>query len=86
MPVWLDVVVVVAVAAAILLAADRALLAAEARGWIRYRRRGVSRTSMGNAVMSVMQVYDPAARHAVDERLRYDTDEAEDDDDPFSDP
>lgn len=85
MPAWFDVVVVVVAAVAVLAGVDRLLLAAEARGWIRYRHRGVSRTSMGNAVMSIMQVYDPAAHHAVDERLRYDTDEA-DDDDPLGDP
>lgn len=73
-------VAVAIVGVALLLATDRLLLAAEARGWVRYRRRGVSRTSVGNALMTVMQVYDPAARHAVDERLQYDTDEAADDD------
>lgn len=73
-------VVALVAALAVLAVVDRLLRAAEDRGWIRYRTSGVSRTSVGNAMMTVAAIWDPAAQHVVDERLEYDADEAGDDD------
>jgi hypothetical protein len=83
-PAWL-VVVLLAVAAAGF-AADRLLLRAEARGWIYYRHRKPSRTAVGNAMMTILQVYEPQQEHTVEESRRYDADEAGDDDPPDTEP
>lgn len=59
---------------------DRLLLAAEVRGWLYYRRRAPSRTAVGNAMMSILEIYEPQQHHTVEERRQYDADEATDDD------
>lgn len=58
---------VVAVLAALFLL-DRLLLAAEARGWIYWRRRKASPGSLGNALLSAQALLQPEVRHVVEER------------------
>lgn len=47
---------------------DRLLLAAEARGWIYWRRRKASPGTLGNAVASAHALLEPDRRHLVEER------------------
>ena len=60
---------VVAVAA-LLVGLDRLLLAAEARGFIYYRRRKASPGSLGSAMLEIHSLMQPSARHAVEEQRR----------------
>jgi len=60
---------VVAVAA-LLAGLDRLLLAAEARGFIYYRRRKASPGSLGSAMLEIHSLMQPSARHVVDEQRR----------------
>ena len=48
---------------------DRLALAAEARGWIYWRRRGPSRGAVGAAMQQIMLVFDPAPQHVLEERV-----------------
>jgi len=76
---------VVVVVAASLYLIDRALLWAEQRGWIYWRRRKASSTSVGSAMLSVHSILEPDKRHVVEERQRQDADiDLADDDDPFA--
>ncbi|KAA0254409.1 hypothetical protein FBQ97_06315 [Acidobacteria bacterium ACD] len=47
---------------------DRLLLAAEARGWIYWRRRKASPGTLGSAVASAHALLEPDRRHLVEER------------------
>jgi hypothetical protein len=40
---------------------DRALLKAEARGWIYYRKNKPSRSSLGNAFLEIQKIWEPSA-------------------------
>ena len=51
--------------AALLLLLDRALLRLEARGWINYRRRGLSRGAAGYHALVMQSVFDPEARSLI---------------------
>ena len=55
-------------------AVDRLLVAAESRGWVYWRHRTVSRTSLGNAMLEIQALYEPAAHAVVEERVRKDAD------------
>jgi len=47
----------------LLVGLDRLLLRLEARGWINYRRRGLSRGASGYHALMLQSVFDPSARH-----------------------
>jgi hypothetical protein len=62
---WLAVLTGVSV---VLLVADRLLLAAEARGWIYYRRRRPPTGTASSGLLTVMSIYQPGHEHIVDQR------------------
>lgn len=72
---------VLAVPGAVLV--DRLLLAAEARGWIYWRRRQASSTALGSAALTVQAILEPEKAHVVEER-RDQGEEEPGDDDPVS--
>jgi hypothetical protein len=53
---------------------DRLLLMAEARGWIYWRRRKASSSSLGSAMMAAQSFLEPDAHHVVEERQRQEAD------------
>ena len=57
-------------AVAALLLVDRLLLAAEARGWIYWRKRKASPGSLGSAMLEIQSHLQASARHAVEEQRR----------------
>lgn len=61
---WLGIAVMA------LVVLDRALLAAEAKGWIYWRRRAPSQSSVGDALQQVQALVEPGAHHVVEERDR----------------
>lgn len=54
---WL---VIVAIAVVALLVLDRLLLAAEARGWVNYRRSGLSRGAATYHILEMSSAFDPS--------------------------
>lgn len=80
MPWWIWI----ALAAVVLLAADRLLIAAERRRWIYYRNAPSRRTSAGNALLSIEAIFSPDKQHVVEERTAIRTDEDEDGEPPGS--
>lgn len=68
--------------AVVLIVLDRAALAAERRGWIRWRRRQPDRATAGTAALHLQSVFEPAARHDVEERSRIGAHDDEDGDRP----
>jgi hypothetical protein len=72
-------VVVVAVCLALLVGFDRSMLAAERRGWVRWRRSPPSRATASTALLQILSIYQPSHEHIVEERRAADADEAEDD-------
>jgi hypothetical protein len=50
-------------------ALDRALLAMEARGWINYRRRGLSRGAALYHTFELQSIFDPSIRPVIE--IRY---------------
>lgn len=59
---------------------DRAMLAAETRGWVRWRRSPPSSAAAGTALLEILSLYEPAHQHVVEERRSARTDDAEDGD------
>lgn len=53
-----------------LVAVDRLALAAEARGWIYWRRRRATTSAGGNALASLQAVLEPAKEHTIAEEAR----------------
>ena len=49
---------------------DRAMLAAEARGWVRWRRSPPGRTAVGGAMLELHSILEPEKEHVVEERAR----------------
>lgn len=81
---WATALLLVVLAGSLYLI-DRALLWAEERGWIYWRRRKANSTSVGSAMLSVHAILEPDKRHVVEERQRQDADiEVAEDDDPFT--
>ena len=75
---WVVVVGLVALA----LVLDRAMLWAEKRGWVYWRRNKASSSSLGSAMLEVQSILEPDKKHVVEEqaRQRSDIDQAGDDD------
>lgn len=71
---------VLAVALA-LLVADRLLLRAERRGWINYRRRGLSRSGAAFHSLTLQSIFQPSAEHLIEARYT-ETEEEDDSGDP----
>lgn len=59
----------------------RVLLWAERRGFVHYRRRGSS-GALGNAMLELQAILEPAKRHVIEERLRDPAEDAEAGDPP----
>jgi hypothetical protein len=55
---------------------------AERRGWIYYRTKQGSSGALGNAFLEVQAIFDPAAKHVLEERLKGDVDVEEAGDPP----
>ena len=55
---------------------------AERHGWIYYRTKHGSSGAVGNAFLEVQGIFDPAAKHVLEERLRDDVDAEEAGDPP----
>jgi hypothetical protein len=64
---WYVWVLVVVVGLVVL---DRLALAAEARGWVYWRRRPPTASSAGDALMSVQALFEPGKQHVVEEAQR----------------
>lgn len=58
----------IAAAAVFLFLLDRLALWAEARGWLYYRRRRPSSTSVGNAFLEVQSLLEPSKREILEVR------------------
>lgn len=76
-------VFIVAASIAGLLAFDRLMLAAEARGWVRWRRSPPTRASANTALLEILSIYEPAHQHVVEERRATDAEDEAGDDDPL---
>lgn len=59
---------------------DRVMLAAETRGWVRWRRSPPSTVAAGTALLEILSLYEPAHQPVVEERRSARTDDAEDGD------
>jgi hypothetical protein len=71
--------VIVVVSIGVLVGFDQLMLAAERRGWVRWRRSPPSRASASTALLEILSIYQPSHEHVVEERRAADLDEAEDD-------
>jgi hypothetical protein len=74
-----------AVAVVVLIVVDRLALAAESRGWIYWRRRKPTRSTVGTAVLRVQAIFEPQIEHVVEERAEIGADQPGDDE-PGGDP
>lgn len=79
---WLRVAFWAVGIVAVLLVLDRLLLAAEARGWIYWRRRRASPGTLGNAVASMHALLEPDRRHLAEERRAVRREEEDEDGPP----
>lgn len=61
---------------------DQIALAAERRGWIRWRRRPPGRGTVGRAALQVQSLFEPGAEHLAEERSRIGAQDDEDGDPP----
>lgn len=68
------------IAAAVVL--DRLALAAEARGWIYWRRVKPKRATAANALQHVQAIFEPQIEHVVEERSKIGADQPGDDEPP----
>lgn len=68
--------------AVVLIVLDQAALAAERRGWIRWRHNPPRRGTITSAALHLQSVFEPAAEHAVEERSRIGAEQDEDGDPP----
>lgn len=61
---------------------DRAMLWAEQRGWVYWRRNKASRSAVGSALLELQSILEPDKEHVVEERARQrgDIEQAGDDD------
>jgi hypothetical protein len=75
-----DAVLIVAIFVAFLVGTDRGMLAAEARGWVRWRRSPPTRASASTALLEILSIYEPAHHHVAEERRSVGREEAGDDD------
>ncbi|MDP8254242.1 MAG: hypothetical protein P9M14_00695 [Candidatus Alcyoniella australis] len=55
-------------AGALLLILDRLMLAAERRGWVYYRKRKAAPGAVGNALLELQSMLEPAHKHVIEER------------------
>lgn len=49
---------------------DRAMLWAEGRGWVYWRRNKASRSASGSAMLELQSILEPDKEHVVEERAR----------------
>jgi len=70
----------------LLVGLDRLLLRLEARGWINYRRRGLSRGASSYHALMLQSVFDPSARHVIDATYRETTQQQDSGEAPGGDP
>lgn len=81
---WPTAAIVIPLAAVVLWLIDRALLTAEDRGWIYWRRRQASSSQLGSAMLSVQGLLEPDKIHVTEERQRQEADiDIAADNDPF---
>lgn len=66
----------------VLVVIDQLALAAERRGWIRWRRRPPGRRGVSRAGHQIQSLFEPAARHVVEERSRIGAQDDEDGEPP----
>lgn len=61
---------------------DRAMLWAERRGWVYWRRNKASRSAWGSAMLELQSIFEPDKEHVLEERARQrgDIQQAGDDD------
>lgn len=62
--------IVIAGLAAAALLLDRAMLWAERRGWVYWRRNRASRSAVGSAMLELHSILEPDKEHVVEERAR----------------
>jgi hypothetical protein len=58
------------------------MLAAEARGWVYWRKRKASPGSFGNALMEIESIYNPSKKNVVEEQRRQHEEEDDEGDPP----
>lgn len=68
MPTIVTIILIAAGAAALLFGLDRLLLWMEGRGWIYYRRRKASPSSLGNAFLEIQSMVEPSRQLAIEAR------------------
>jgi hypothetical protein len=68
-------------AAIVLFLLDKALLKAEARGWIYYRRNEPKRSGLGNAFLEIQKIWEPS-KEAMVEVMKEEKKEQSDSGDP----
>lgn len=55
---------------ALLVLLDRLLLGFETRGWINYRRRGLSKGGVAYHVLQLQSIFNPGAREVIEAKYR----------------
>lgn len=66
----------------VLVVLDQLALAAERRGWIRWRHQPPQRATVTSAALHLQSIFEPAAEHVVEERSRIDAADDEDGEPP----
>jgi len=78
----MTIVLWVAAAAIALLVLDRLLLSMERRGWIYYRKKKPSGTSLGNAFLEIQSILEPSKKMIVAVKKEEKKEQAESGDPP----
>lgn len=81
MPLILKILLIGIGLAGILFILDKLFLKMEARGWIYYRKKQPSRTTLGNAFLEIQSMIEPGKRQIIETRKEI-KDQQESGDDP----
>ena len=82
MTLLLKIILIGVALAAVLFVLDKLLLKMEARGWIYYRKKQPTRTSLGNAFLEIQSMIEPGKRQIIETRKEI-KDQQESGDDPI---
>jgi hypothetical protein len=83
MPLILKIILIGIALAAVLFFLDKLFLKMEARGWIYYRKKQPSRTTLGNAFLEIQSMIEPGKRQIIETRKEI-KDQQESGDDPVA--
>jgi hypothetical protein len=65
---WIKIFAGIIASAGILLLIDRLLLTMESRGWIFYRKKKPNQGSVGNAILQIHSILEPAKKYEIEAR------------------